>query len=366
MIRCLKMLKKWIERLNTIDNVTRKQILACLAAIMAAVAIISVGFNHFDSDEVRAEETGGEEYSLQLALADDDLLIGENQEAAETDLSELSTEKLDQMLQAAVDSESASTDSEEICGLEDENSFINDDTDSDTKEADDLLAEKEKAREAKRAEESQKPGAIVADIDLTIDEEDEEPYYIRVNCTTNVVTVYVKDEQGEYTIPYRAMVCSVGLEDHTRRGTFSITNKYDWKELFQNTWGQYACRFDGTILFHSVPYLKKDASTLESEEYNKLGEAASLGCVRLAVEDCKWIYDNCPIGTGVEVFDGAEDGSDDPLGKPVSIQIDLNSPYAGWDPTDPSEDNPWPDDINEQSETSGSTEAEFLQPVLSL
>ncbi|MFR5209625.1 MAG: L,D-transpeptidase family protein [Clostridia bacterium] len=28
--------------------------------------------------------------------------------------------------------------------------------------------------------------------------------------------------------------------------------------------------------------------------FNKLGEQASQGCVRLAVSDAKWVYDNCP------------------------------------------------------------------------
>lgn len=29
------------------------------------------------------------------------------------------------------------------------------------------------------------------------------------------------------------------------------------------------------------------------------------------------------------------------LGKPESIKIPLDSPNAGWDPTDPDETNPW-------------------------
>ena len=78
---------------------------------------------------------------------------------------------------------------------------------------------------------------------------------------------------------------------------------------------------------------------LEYEEFNKLGSPASLGCVRLNVQDAKWIYDNCPYGTTVIVYD--DETSPGPLGKPSVIKIPEDSPYRGWDPTDPDSSNPW-------------------------
>lgn len=69
---------------------------------------------------------------------------------------------------------------------------------------------------------------------------------------------------------------------------------------------------------------------LELEEFNKLGEQASQGCVRLAVSDAKWVYDNCPTGTNVSIYDDAENAG--PLGKPDAIKItDFTNK---WDPTD--------------------------------
>ena len=56
------------------------------------------------------------------------------------------------------------------------------------------------------------------------------------------------------------------------------------------------------------------------------------------MEDAKWIYDNCPVGTKVTIYDSKDPG---PLGKPTPIRIDVNSPYRGWDPTDPNPRNPW-------------------------
>ena len=164
------------------------------------------------------------------------------------------------------------------------------------------------------------------------------PYYIKVNRTTNCITVYAKDEKGDYTIPVKAIVCSVGRDGRTPTGVFQTKEKYVWKELYGNCYGQYSTRITGHVLFHSVPYYVTQKNKLITNYYNNLGNAASAGCIRLTCADAKWIYDNCPIGTSVEIMDSNEP---DPLGKPSSLKIDVNSPYAGWDPTDPDPANPW-------------------------
>lgn len=163
------------------------------------------------------------------------------------------------------------------------------------------------------------------------------PYELEVNLSKNVVTVYRAAENGEYTVPDRAFVCSVG--DATPIGIFRTTDKYEWRPLFGNVYGQYATRITGSILFHSVPYVEMyDKGSLEYLEYNKLGTSASMGCVRLTVEDAKWIYDNCPSGTTVRIV---EDGAV-PITPDAPVTIDVNNTeLRGWDPTDPDEDNPW-------------------------
>ena len=93
------------------------------------------------------------------------------------------------------------------------------------------------------------------------------------------------------------------------------------------------------ICFIQYHIFSATGSSLETEEYNKLGSVASLGCIRMAVRDVKWIYDNCPAGTKVTIYDDAANPG--PLGKPESIKIPVNSPNAGWDPTDTDPANPW-------------------------
>lgn len=177
-----------------------------------------------------------------------------------------------------------------------------------------------------------------AQADDNAQDEPEFPYYIRINRKQNCITVYTLDDEGEYTIPYKAMICSTGLYNATPRGTYQISTKYLWRELYGGVYGQYATRIHGGVLFHSVPYYSRSKNALCTDKYNKLGQQASMGCVRLTVEDAKWIAENCPQGTMVEIYDDDDPG---PLGKPEAVKIDTDSPNKGWDPTDPDENNPW-------------------------
>lgn len=168
-------------------------------------------------------------------------------------------------------------------------------------------------------------------------EQEKMNYLIKVNRACNTITIYEKDIKGAYTIPIKAMVCSVGAKGQTKVGTFQTKAKYRWKLLMGDVWGQYATRIVGGILFHSVYYYQYgNPATLATKEFNKLGSPASHGCVRLSVIDAKWIFDNCAVGTTVEVYDDADNPG--PLGKPEVIKIPTN---VRWDPTDPSDKNPY-------------------------
>lgn len=165
------------------------------------------------------------------------------------------------------------------------------------------------------------------------------PYYIKVNYGAQVVTIYGKDENGNYTKPVKAMVCSTGT-DTPRSGVYTIPRRWKWGALFGNVYGQYCIEITGNILFHSVPYLRKgDPSSLKYWEYDKLGTAASAGCVRLTVADVIWLYNNCANGTKVEFYSSSNPG---PLGKPSAKKISSYPDYLkNWDPTDPNPNNPW-------------------------
>ncbi|MBR7133480.1 MAG: DUF5011 domain-containing protein [Clostridia bacterium] len=168
-----------------------------------------------------------------------------------------------------------------------------------------------------------------------------QPYLVAVNRAMCTITVYKKDTNGNYTVPIKAMVCSVGRKGHqTPLGRYNTTNRYDWRLMVDGSYGRYAIRINGSIMFHSVCYFTKNEANLEYEEYNKLGSPASLGCIRLCLSDIKWIYDNCPTGFPTVIYD--DPTSPGPLGKPSSIKIDINDvEKRGYDPTDWSPNSPW-------------------------
>lgn len=164
------------------------------------------------------------------------------------------------------------------------------------------------------------------------------PYSITVVTNKSFVVVYGKDEEGKYTKVVRTIICSTGINT-PESGSCNLLQKYEWKELLHEVWGQYSTWVTGNILIHSVPYLSADKSDLWAWQYNRLGGAVSTGCIRMRVVDAKWIYDYCPCGTPVNFVcwytlpDGIE--------KPTYEKTDLDSPYSGWDPTDPDPNNPW-------------------------
>lgn len=166
-------------------------------------------------------------------------------------------------------------------------------------------------------------------------------YFIRVNYGANVVTIYTKDANGKYTVPYKAMVCSTGKAT-PRSGTYTMPSgnysRGTWGMMIGNVWAQYFTRIKGSILFHSVPYTARNKWSLEYWEYDKLGTSASAGCVRLTVKNAKWIYDNCPSGTQVEFYSDSNPG---PIVPEQPAKISEHEAVRGWDPTDPDKANPW-------------------------
>lgn len=163
-------------------------------------------------------------------------------------------------------------------------------------------------------------------------------YYIVVYTGSQSVVVYGKDSTGAYSKIIKKFTCSTGNKKSspTRKGVYSVRTKYKWKELMGGVYGQYSCGISPDYLFHSVPYATKDPSTLYDASYNNLGKAVSHGCIRLCVRDAKWIYDNVPIGTQVNVV-----WTSGPAGMGVPKRKS-GAKYSGWDPSDEwSEGNPY-------------------------
>ena len=128
------------------------------------------------------------------------------------------------------------------------------------------------------------------------------------------------------------MLCSTGYtRKRTPEGLYTLkAERYPIAGMVDGTKARYAIRMTGSYLFHSVPYRNNNPDSMYGEKYNALGTMSSLGCIRLALADIHWIYENCPAGTPVEIIWGEEDPQlwNQLKRGPVSFEY-------GWDPTDP-------------------------------
>lgn len=135
-------------------------------------------------------------------------------------------------------------------------------------------------------------------------------YTLMVDVTNQITRAYTYDENGEYTVLVREMICSTGTKSNpTPLGTTIMPKKRARWGYFP-TWdshAQYLTRIDSANAFHSVLYTAADETTLSVKSFEALGTAASHGCVRLYVSDAKWIYDNCGEGTIITVYEGEYD-----------------------------------------------------------
>ena len=141
-------------------------------------------------------------------------------------------------------------------------------------------------------------------------------YYITVDLTNQIVTVYKNGNTSEAGI-VRQMICSTGKSGTpTPTGTYTLPSKTYAKERTEwyyfpefNCYAKWGTRIYKGILFHSVLYsASKKGPT--SSSVNALGSQASHGCVRLRVDDAKWIAQNCPAGTKCKVYRSGKANAD--------------------------------------------------------
>lgn len=97
--------------------------------------------------------------------------------------------------------------------------------------------------------------------------------------------------------PVKEFICSPGAPSTpTVKGQFTVQDK---GYVFGHGYScYYYTQFYNDYLFHSVLYYQ---DTFRIQD-GRLGQHLSHGCVRLAIDNAKWIYDNIPRGTKVVVW----------------------------------------------------------------
>lgn len=121
---------------------------------------------------------------------------------------------------------------------------------------------------------------------------------LKIDVSLEDQRVYVLDAEDRTV---RKFACSSGEEgSETPTGTFTISDR--GKSFYNPSVKEgayYWTRFYEAYLFHSLPFDQNEE--MEPEEAAKLGTPASHGCIRLEIENAKWIYDHIPVGTKVSI-----------------------------------------------------------------
>ena len=134
------------------------------------------------------------------------------------------------------------------------------------------------------------------------------PFAITVDVQNQVTTVYGRDENGEYNVVVRQMLCSTGTKNNPSDvGDWVLNGRHaNWCVFpkWGNSYARYWTRINSSIAFHSVIYTAVSNRAVNVSSYKMLGKRASHGCIRLTVADAKWIYDNIGEGTVVSIVEG--------------------------------------------------------------
>ena len=129
---------------------------------------------------------------------------------------------------------------------------------------------------------------------------DQPAFHLVVDVTNQIVTAYARDEEGDYTVVIREMMCSSGTTKNPSDAGDFVLSGYKVTWCYFPTWGDYAqywTQITPSIAFHSLIYNSVSTKDLSVRSYERLGRRASHGCIRLQVADAKWIYDNVTAGS---------------------------------------------------------------------
>lgn len=118
-------------------------------------------------------------------------------------------------------------------------------------------------------------------------------YLIFVSLKNFKVNIY-KGSVNKWGLVH-SYICTIGKPSTpTPKGTYTVGIKGLYFGVNKGYKCWYYTQFKGNYLFHSIIY-NLDGSVRDG----RLGMRLSDGCIRLAKENAKWIYDNIPRGTKV-------------------------------------------------------------------
>lgn len=120
-------------------------------------------------------------------------------------------------------------------------------------------------------------------------------YYIWVDSSNFKVNIFSGMIGAWHLV--KSVSCSMGAAfTPTAKGHFEIGGRGPMFRAGSDIICKYYTQFNGNFLFHTI-LLDNAGIPVDS----RLGYSISHGCIRLAIEDAKFIYENIPTGTAVWV-----------------------------------------------------------------
>ncbi|MBU3111235.1 L,D-transpeptidase family protein [Clostridium lacusfryxellense] len=117
-------------------------------------------------------------------------------------------------------------------------------------------------------------------------------YFIWIDLPRQKVNIF-KGSNKKWRL-VKSMVCSSGKSSTpTVRGSFRVGSKGGYFISSGGARCKYYTQISGNYLFHSVLYNRNGSYVID----NTLGVRVSHGCVRLALSNAKFIYNNIPART---------------------------------------------------------------------
>lgn len=169
-------------------------------------------------------------------------------------------------------------------------------------------------------------------------------YVIRVFKDKQLVCVFEdKKADGSFDYLIHAFEASTAGEGYeTPSGEHKIGIKYLSGFMIDSSYAKYCSEFLQYHYFHGLPsYGGIEESGVSWKDYNKLGQSDSHGCIRVTTRAAKWIYENCPENTRVEIL---EDSKDYPYLPEKIDRLWMSEDGPTWDPTNDNPNNPYQQD----------------------
>ena len=119
-------------------------------------------------------------------------------------------------------------------------------------------------------------------------------YFIWIDLSHQRVNVFNGSNKKWELV--KSMICSSGkASTPTIKGNFTVGSKGEYFIADSGARCKYYTQISGNYLFHSVLYDNKGNYVID----NTLGVPVSHGCVRLSLENAKFIYYNIPARTAI-------------------------------------------------------------------